>query len=153
MYLYSLTTSINFYKKTFLTQMTRLNTEHPDQEIIKHVFIYYNEDYAVSNRINTEKLTLLYILHIFECNSVMSIDAINTYTQFIPPDQCKSNGNDNIFKQLVAEIRREDDNYKFNRISQHRNIRRVNYAELVDEEIDSIPIRWNKRCKYGRRNK
>jgi hypothetical protein len=153
MYLYSLTTSINFYKKTFLTQMTRQDITHPDQEIIKHVFIYYNKDYAVSNRINTEKLTLLYILHIFECNSVMSIDAINTYTQFNPPDECKNNGNDDIFKQLVAEIRRED-NYKFNRISEHRNIRRVNYAELVDEEIDeeidSIPIRGNKRCKYVR---
>jgi hypothetical protein len=106
MYLYSLTTTINFYKKTFLTQLNDNN------DTLKHVFTYIHpEKLHSSSKIFREQLISLYILHIFECNSVLNDEAIKKYNEFKPKYSAKNN---NPMKELI----KYDDyiDYNINRI-------------------------------------
>lgn len=83
MYLYSLTTSIDFYKKTFLTQLHLPNPQDINYEIFKHVFIYLLPKHIdVLTRKNKINLMQLNILHSFECNSVLSPETITMYNEF-----------------------------------------------------------------------
>ncbi len=96
LYLYSLTTSIDFYNKTFLTQLERDNEgdNEENNKILKHVFIYIGE-----NRLHRilkkfiKQLFLMKILHTYECNSVLCKKSIKKYMEFKPNDKCKNNNN------------------------------------------------------------
>ena len=83
MYLYSLTTSLNYYKKTFLTQLHLCDQPERDSQIYQHVFIYINPIYIekISKKINIY-INQLNILHLFECNSILSPRSIKIYNQF-----------------------------------------------------------------------
>ena len=90
MYLYSLTTTINFYKKTFLTQLEGKNVS--DNKILNHVFTYiYPEKLHTISKKFKDQLISLYILHSFECNSLLSNISINKYNQFKPNYNSKNN--------------------------------------------------------------
>lgn len=76
MYLYSLTTTINYYKKTFLTQLYL-------EDGNEHVFIYIHPKYIgiITKRIKTY-INQLNILHLFECNSILSPNSIKKYNEY-----------------------------------------------------------------------
>ena len=76
MYLYSLTTTIYYYKKTFLTQLYL-------EDGNEHVFIYINPKYieTITKRIKTY-INQLNILHLFECNSILSPNSIKKYNEY-----------------------------------------------------------------------
>ena len=110
MYLYSLTTTINFYKKTFLTQLESINVS--DNKILNHVFTYiYPEKLHTTSKKFKDQLISLYILHTFECNSLLSNISIKKYNQFKP--NYNSNNND-----PIEEFIESDDyiDYNINRI-------------------------------------
>jgi hypothetical protein len=137
MYLYSLTTSIEFYKKTFLTQMQKVIKTHNDHNILQHVFTYINEKYLHTIRdrqiIN---LQMLEILHTFECNSVMSPSSIETYNSYTSPDSCLNNTN-SIFQVLA-----NNDYYTINRLFGKRQRKIINYDLDIDVDVDI-----DERCK------
>lgn len=95
MYLYSLTPSIDFYKKTFLTQLHSLNEN--ENNILKHVFIYLNpEKIHDTSRSFKQQLLSLNILHTYESNPViLSSKSIEYYNSFKSNENCVNN-NDNI---------------------------------------------------------
>jgi hypothetical protein len=91
MYLYSLTTSINFYKKTFLTQLQLTDPTHINYEIFKHVFIYLkSQNIDKPTRKLKINLISLSLLHSFECNSVLCAKTIKIYNEFKPPKTCNN---------------------------------------------------------------
>jgi hypothetical protein len=98
MYLYSLTTSISYYKNTFLTQLTLYNQPENDYQILEHVFIYLNEKYIgiTSKRIRTY-ISKLNILHLFECNSILSPKSIMRYERYKPSKKHKT-----VNKKIIA---------------------------------------------------
>jgi hypothetical protein len=83
MYLYSLTTTINYYKKTFLTQLYLYNQTEQESEIYEHIFISINPIYInkISKKIK-KYISQLNILHLFECNSILSPSSIKNYNNF-----------------------------------------------------------------------
>jgi hypothetical protein len=85
MYLYSLTTTINYYKKTFLTQLYL-------EDGNEHVFIYINPKYieTITKRIKTY-INQLNTLHLFECNSVLSPYSIKKYNEYKVIGVCNKN--------------------------------------------------------------
>jgi hypothetical protein len=110
LYLYSLTTSIDFYNKTFLTQLKGNNEE--DNNILKHVFIYIDQNrlHKISKKF-IKQLLLMNILHTFECNSILCKKSIQKYIDFNPNENCNNNNNSirnyNDFNQNII-------NYKIN---------------------------------------
>ena len=105
-YLYSLTTTINFYKKTFLTQL------NDNDEILKHVFTYIHpEKLHTTSKIFREQLISLYILHIFECNSILNDESIKKYNEFKPKYTAINNHHMNELIEYVDYI-----DYNINRI-------------------------------------
>lgn len=88
LYLYSITTSIGFYKKTYLTNLGDIYKEN---ELYKHVFIYLQD---IHNR-NTIELynkfkDSLNLLHEFEVNSIMNNTEIEQYNSYRAPESCKA---------------------------------------------------------------
>ena len=131
MYLYSLTTSIEFYKKTFLTQMQKVIKTHNDHNILQHVFIYINEKYLHTIRDRQIiYIQMLEILHTFECNSVMSPSSIATYNSYTSPDSCLNNTN-SIFHVLA-----NNEYYTINRLFGKRQRKIINYDIDIDIDID-----------------
>lgn len=89
-YLYSLTTTIDFYKKTYLTQLQSYSEQ--ENNILKHVFIdIHPEKIHTNSSILKKGLLSLNILHCFECNSVLSDESIKQYKDFEPSSTCISN--------------------------------------------------------------
>lgn len=96
MYLYSVTNAINYYKNTFLTQLSDNN------EIYKHVFIYLNPKYIniITKKIR-DYINQLNILHLFECDFISSIPKYN-----------KNKRNINNKRVLLSNINEYDYNIK-----------------------------------------
>ena len=104
MYLYSLTTSINYYKKTFLTQLNIRN------EILEHVFIYINQKYiGIITKNIKEYISKLNDLHLFECNSILSPKSIMRYERY---KSCKKYKDDNKKIELLMDIDNDEYNIK-----------------------------------------
>ena len=87
-YLYSLTTSIDFYKKTFLTQLSADDSAKQDK-ILKHVFRYIRPDKIHRSTISFKKqLTNFTDMHIMDCKTLMTDSAIKLYNDFKAPENC-----------------------------------------------------------------
>jgi hypothetical protein len=109
LYLYSLTTSINFYNKTFLTQLEGGEEDNEiNKNILKHVFIYIHQTrlHRISKKF-IKQLLLLNILHTFECNSILCKKSIKKYMEFKPNENCINNNNSirnyNDFNQNIID--------------------------------------------------
>jgi hypothetical protein len=87
-YLYSLTTSIEFYKKTFLTQLSADDSDKQDK-ILKHVFRYIRPDkiHRITGSFK-KQLTSFYDMHIMDCKTLMTDSAIKLYNDFKAPENC-----------------------------------------------------------------
>lgn len=91
-YLYSLTTSIGFYKKTFLSQLFKYDTTDKQNTILNHVFRYIRNDKLHRPPSSFKKqLNSFYDMHIMDCKTLMSEIDIQKYTDFNAPDDCKNN--------------------------------------------------------------
>jgi len=92
MYLYSLTSSIDFYKRTYLTNITKTDASHQDYNLLQHVFMYLSEKYKtnIGKKLYT-LLTSLEILHSFEIDSKINKEEIMKYKNFIPNRKCLNN--------------------------------------------------------------
>ena len=102
MYLYSLTPSIDYYKKTFLIQL--------NNEILDHVFIYINKKNIgiIRKRVKTY-ISKLNDLHLFECNSILSPKSIMIYNKY---KHCKKSKDNN--KKIDLFINNNNDIYYIN---------------------------------------
>jgi hypothetical protein len=86
LYLYAITTSINFYKKTYFTSLDKHLSDDTNNELYKHVFIYL-QDITKTTKYKQFKDSLD-MLHDFEVNSIMNDNDINIYSSFKAPDNC-----------------------------------------------------------------
>jgi len=119
LYLYSLTTSIPFYKNTYLQNIDKLDKTITDYNLLQHVFIYLNQKYIGNlNNIKLKKMILsLDILHGFEVNSIMPSNEIDIYTKYIAPDKCNEpNKQNDEYKVLTLDM----DTYISNITIKHR---------------------------------
>lgn len=120
-YLYSLTTSIDFYKKTFLTQLSADDSDKQDK-ILKHVFRYIRPDkiHRITGSFK-KQLTNFYDMHIMDCKTLMTDSAIKLYNDFIAPKKCNDPNSEIHYKIL------DDDyiDYNVNRIYGSRTSRSI----------------------------
>lgn len=88
-YLYASTTSIDFYKKTFLTQSISHDSEK-ENEIFNHVFKYIRDNRLHNISASFRKqLRNLCDLDTMECKSIISESDKNKYETFKPDEKCK----------------------------------------------------------------
>jgi len=109
LYLYALTTAIDFYKNNidFLQQLYNPEIDNEQQDIIyQHVFYAYNNDDLLGERRLRLKNSYdaTYELHPFEINSDMDQETRDVYIAFNAPPECYDRfidtSNNNVFVNL-----------------------------------------------------
>lgn len=117
LFLYSLTTSIDFYKKTFLIQLT--SNDDKQNKILNHVFRYIRDDklYFITEPFK-KQLRNLCDMHIMDCKSITSKSDIIRYNSFKPHDDC-NHSNEKIEDYISDDLI----NYNINRVYGSRTSR------------------------------
>lgn len=145
MYLYSLTTSIDFYKRTFFINIIK-DISDPDYNLLQHVFIYLAEKYQSRYKEFIDKmLKSMEILHIFELDSKLDEDDKLIYQDFKPDIRCL-NKNPSINKEynlLTLSDIKYLSNIVFDKLKRNKTILDISSSELsfrsnIRKKIKSI---------------
>ena len=107
LYIYSLTSSIGFYKK--IRYLTNLGDIYKEDELYKHVFIYLQDIHNITKlkRYRGFKESLK-ILHEFEVNSMMGEEEIRKYKEYRAPERCEGEReNEHRYEDMLKSSKEE----------------------------------------------
>lgn len=118
-YLYSITSSINFYKKIpFLIHLSDIKNDFlsiETQKIHEHVFFCLNNE--VGNLVNkyTKILSRFHELHYFDAKTAfMNKKEIEQFSSYIAPENCIQNNNKSLFHKYYYLIHNNMINFNIN---------------------------------------